>query len=315
MQELGTAPAAFLSAKGRVLCDAIVVAVASEEFMLDCHNAVSKSLLRFLLRHKLREPIHIQDVSSSHAAVALLPAAALEAASSSAGDAEAEVPSHFYPDPRFAALGHRALLETEAADKLLATGGSELSAYHLWRLCCGVPEGPIDLKVDAALPLHGNLDLLNFISFNKGCYIGQELTHRTYHVGAVRRRFFSVVSAQGDPQSFVDALGLDPAAPLPPAALLGASGSELPSFASSELATENEVARAVESRTDVAGQWKSIGLLHSASRNIGLCMLRSSQGLNKAENFKESPLAAGTQLAVGGVPLALRPPPYAFVAA
>ena len=32
-----------------------------------------------------------------------------------------------------------------------------------------------------------NLHMLNAISFDKGCYIGQELTQRTFHTGVVRR--------------------------------------------------------------------------------------------------------------------------------
>lgn len=36
-------------------------------------------------------------------------------------------------------------------------------------------------------PLNMNLHHLNAISFDKGCYIGQELTQRTYHTGVIRR--------------------------------------------------------------------------------------------------------------------------------
>jgi folate-binding protein YgfZ len=223
------------------------------------------------------------------------------------------VPAEFFVDPRYAALGQRAVLETEVAAKLLEKGASELSAYHLWRMCCAVPEGPIDLPVDKALPLNGNLDLLNFISFKKGCYLGQELTMRTKHRGAVRQRFFQVVSSREDPQKFVDELSLDPSAPLLPADLRAAEGSALPSFETAELAAENDAARAVEARKKGSDAWKSAGVLHSAAHNVGLCLLRGSQAMNWAENLKDMPLDAGTELAVQGVPLGLRPPPYVFL--
>jgi hypothetical protein len=33
-----------------------------------------------------------------------------------------------------------------------------------------------------------NLDLINGISFKKGCYVGQEIVARTEHIGSVKRR-------------------------------------------------------------------------------------------------------------------------------
>ena len=36
-------------------------------------------------------------------------------------------------------------------------------------------------------PLNCHLHNLNGVSFDKGCYIGQELTQRTFHTGVIRR--------------------------------------------------------------------------------------------------------------------------------
>ena len=40
------------------------------------------------------------------------------------------------------------------------------------------------------LPFQFNYDLLNAISFKKGCYLGQEIVSRSYFTGIVRRRVF-----------------------------------------------------------------------------------------------------------------------------
>ncbi|CAD7953092.1 unnamed protein product [Amoebophrya sp. A120] len=64
--------------------------------------------------------------------------------------------------------------------------------YRQFRYSVGVPEGGDELIPEKALPQKANLDLLNFIDFEKGCYTGQELTIRTHHRGMVRRRLVIV---------------------------------------------------------------------------------------------------------------------------
>jgi len=56
-----------------------------------------------------------------------------------------------------------------------------------------VPEGSIDVPKELLTPLECNFDLLNCISFTKGCYIGQELTARTHYTGKIRKRLLPVL--------------------------------------------------------------------------------------------------------------------------
>jgi transferase CAF17, mitochondrial len=48
--------------------------------------------------------------------------------------------------------------------------------YERWKLLHGIADGP---EVVGRIPLECNMDLLQYVSFAKGCYIGQELTART----------------------------------------------------------------------------------------------------------------------------------------
>lgn len=54
------------------------------------------------------------------------------------------------------------------------------------------------------LPLEANADICFGISFNKGCYVGQELTARSRFVGVIRKRIVPVVfKIPVDPSSYV----------------------------------------------------------------------------------------------------------------
>jgi folate-binding protein YgfZ len=48
--------------------------------------------------------------------------------------------------------------------------------YEIFRYANGIAEGQ---EMAGRIPLECNLDLLNYICFRKGCYVGQELTART----------------------------------------------------------------------------------------------------------------------------------------
>lgn len=55
---------------------------------------------------------------------------------------------------------------------------------------------------DQFIPQMLNLDLLDFISFKKGCYTGQEVVARAHYLGAVKRRMYLVaLSCDSAPKS------------------------------------------------------------------------------------------------------------------
>lgn len=62
--------------------------------------------------------------------------------------------------------------------------------YERLRRTHGALEG---LEVDGLIPLEANLDWMNGVVFDKGCYLGQELTARTHFRGLLRKRCFPVL--------------------------------------------------------------------------------------------------------------------------
>jgi hypothetical protein len=54
-----------------------------------------------------------------------------------------------------------------------------------------------------------NLDLIDGISFTKGCYTGQEIVARTQHLGRIKRRTFRYRVARGAPLAPLAGLQLE----------------------------------------------------------------------------------------------------------
>ena len=98
---------------------------------------------------------------------------------------------YLFDDPRTPLLGLRALARRPAAAAPLPADvpQEDEEVYSLWRHLLGVAEGPEEMPAAHVLPLEANLEYLHGVSFDKGCYLGQELTARTHHTGVIRKRF------------------------------------------------------------------------------------------------------------------------------
>ncbi|KAM3207003.1 hypothetical protein ACQJBY_062284 [Aegilops geniculata] len=100
-------------------------------------------------------------------------------------------------DPRLGILGYRGIFPADTIPPLVeADKEADERHYLLWRIENGVAEGSTEIPKGEAIPLEYNLAGLNAISFDKGCYIGQELIARTHHRGVIRKRLI--------PLKFVD---------------------------------------------------------------------------------------------------------------
>lgn len=162
--------AGLLSPQGKALFDMILHAEA-DRVLVDVAASRAEALARRLSLYKLRKAV---TITAS-------PLKVLAAW----GDQAAGLPA----DPRVAALGARWVGEAAAPDSA--------AAYDAHRLGIGVPDSA-DIGEDQLLWLETGADLLNGVSFTKGCYVGQENTARMHHRDKVRRRLVPM-HFEGDP--------------------------------------------------------------------------------------------------------------------
>ena len=174
----GALYAALLTAQGKYLHDFIMVE-RDGAIWLDTEAARLPDLKRRLSIYKLRAKVAIDE--RPELAVAAVFGGSL--------------PDIAFPDPRLAELGGRVVLPREQIRATLAGLGlaeADFAAYDSLRLGLGVPDGSRDLVVDKSILLESGFDELNGVDWQKGCYIGQELTARTKYRGLIKKRLFPV---------------------------------------------------------------------------------------------------------------------------
>ncbi|MGD0141842.1 MAG: folate-binding protein [Rhizomicrobium sp.] len=168
--------AALLTPQGKILFDFLLFA-DGEGVLLDCEAGTCEAVRKRLSMYRLRAKVEIAPRDDL-------------AVFATWGESDG-LPAPAADDPRLAALGRRTILQK---DSIARTGDAK--AYLLHRLELGVPEGA-DFGQDRIFALDGDLDELHAIAFDKGCYVGQELTARMKHRGTARKRLLSVSAVEG----------------------------------------------------------------------------------------------------------------------
>jgi hypothetical protein len=193
--------AAFLTAQGKYLHD-IFIAADGDRLLIECEAARRADLWRRLSLYKLRSKVALAEENNLSVGLWFGDGALGELhLSAKAGEGRAERGGAIFVDPRLAALGARGYLP---APSLPSETGSREDYDHL-RISLGVPDGSRDLPVEKAILLENGFDELNAIDWDKGCYMGQELTARTRYRGLVRKRLMPV-AIEGPAPEFGSAL-------------------------------------------------------------------------------------------------------------
>jgi folate-binding protein YgfZ len=161
--------AGLLNPQGKALFDFFLWA-DGDDVLIDCERVQAEALVRRLSIYRLRRKIMITMDSAC--------AVFWNADGSS--------------DPRHPNMGERWLGAS-------ADGDVDVSnEYRAHRLALGITEGVAELGSEQTLWLEANAVELNGVSFNKGCYVGQENTARMNWRQKVNRRLVVVPLEQAD---------------------------------------------------------------------------------------------------------------------
>jgi folate-binding protein YgfZ len=200
--------ALLLNPQGRILAELEIYALA-ESILVRSHVSLRDQTLATLKKYILGSQVKLEDATDSTGSFAiegpLAPEVVNEICAASLTDLPTmairevtigEISCHLIRRSNFGLPGAEFIATREVLPKLWeialaavrARGGLPIgmNAFNSLRLEAGVPRFPVDFN-DTAIPHEAAVEDTH-ISFNKGCYTGQEIVERVRSQGRVNRK-------------------------------------------------------------------------------------------------------------------------------
>ncbi|WP_338406731.1 MULTISPECIES: folate-binding protein [unclassified Wolbachia] len=167
----------LLSPQGKYLYDFFLIEYGKYT-LLECENMHLQQIIEKLDLLKTYLRVKIKDVSALYKVGVLFNTKSTECSS------ESQV---IFQDPRHKLLGMRIIHKDEMKEPV-----GDFTQYEKVRIQNLVPDGAKDMVQNSSFPLQFLIDKVNGISFNKGCYIGQEVVNRMSRQEIFRRKLYLV---------------------------------------------------------------------------------------------------------------------------
>jgi hypothetical protein len=185
---------AFLTPQGKFLHE-FFLAEQGDELVLETEEERHADFVKRLNVYRLRSKVAIRR-GPAFDVYALIGDDAAEAVGlpKDAGAARRFADGLVFVDPRLPAAGLRCWLPAGAEAALREAGfaPAETAIWDLNRIRLGLPDGSRDMVPEKAMLLENGFDELHGVDWQKGCFLGQELTARTRYRGLIRKRLMPV---------------------------------------------------------------------------------------------------------------------------
>jgi folate-binding protein YgfZ len=173
--------ALWLNRKGRVLAHTVVVREADGSFLLLCPHLPADELIALVTANVIADDVVAQDETPRWRRWVAW------------GAAPSAVGARVFATKRYGVPAWDALTPLESATPGTIADRAQLEAL---RIGAGVPSVPVDCGANE-FPQECGLDA--WVSYTKGCYLGQEVMARIQSMGSLRRILRRVASVDGAP--------------------------------------------------------------------------------------------------------------------
>ena len=176
----------LLSPQGKFLSDFFILK-KDEKYLIETHSFFYEKLLKKLNLYKLRSKVHINEVNNLHSYSVF-------------GDIQKDQDTFIFNiDPRNKNIGLKLIHLKKNPEILDSLNEINEEKYHQILIQNTVPLSHYDLEENKSLLLENNFENLNSISWDKGCYVGQEITARMKYRALLKKKIYSLEIKEGSP--------------------------------------------------------------------------------------------------------------------
>ena len=180
----------ILSPQGKFLADFFVIELDGS-YLIEIHNRFFDNILQKLQLYKLKSEVIISENNSYLSCVLFI-------------NKKITVPNHLisFQDPRNNNIGIRYILNTDNSSSLKKLGFTPVDINYYKEILIKnlIPYSPDDLIVNKSLLLENNFQNINAISWDKGCYVGQEITARMKYRALLKKKIYTLEIISGSIQ-------------------------------------------------------------------------------------------------------------------
>ncbi|MGH1403079.1 MAG: YgfZ/GcvT domain-containing protein [Alphaproteobacteria bacterium] len=160
--------ACLLTPQGKFLYD-FFITDTNDTLILECEGGDRlSSLTKMLNMYKLRADVSINSQDNIPVYITM-------------GNAP-----HGHKDPRHGNIGYRSFSKPKNIPQ------KDFKEWDKLRISLCIPDGSRDLIPNKSTMDEGRMDQINAVSYDKGCYIGQELTARMYYRGLGKKHLRTI---------------------------------------------------------------------------------------------------------------------------
>ena len=174
----------LLTPQGKFFADFFIFK-NKEKYFFEVNDIFYENFLNKLNMYKLRSNIHIEEIKLFYSFIIF---------------GELEINNHYEIlnfDPRNNNIGKK-LIQYDPLikfnEKIIEIDEKK---YHEILIKNKVPYSPFDLQENKSLLLENNFDNINAISWNKGCFVGQEITARMKYRALLKKQLYALELISG----------------------------------------------------------------------------------------------------------------------